>query len=258
MVCALLLSTLAQAWGPVGHSVVGELAQARLTPEARAAVDELLSDQPSPTLAGVASWADDVRSNAPEYRWTVPLHWVNFEPGRCHYQRSLNCPEGLCVVAAIERFAREINDPLLPDERRATALRFLVHFVGDVHQPLHAGYVRDRGGNTFQISYRGEGWNLHSVWDSLLITSLTLDWRSYTARLEEIPLSDSARSALPILEPARWAEESCRLTQSVDFYPPRHKIRRSYVEAKRPIADQRLKLAGERLAALLNRAFAPR
>ncbi len=252
LVGALLLPALGQAWGDVGHRTVAALAEQRLNPRARLAVAELLADEPEASLPAVAVWADEVRAGRADYRWTVPLHWVNFVPGNCTYRRERNCSDGLCVVAAIERFRREIVDPTLPRERRATALKFLVHFVGDIHQPLHAGYVRDRGGNEFQISYRREGWNLHSVWDTLLIQSTRLDWPNYTHRVERIPMTQSSRRALARTEPQQWAEESCRISQARDFYPARHEIRLGYIESMLPIAELRIKLAGERLARLLN------
>jgi hypothetical protein len=243
----------AQAWGRDGHRIVGELAQAELNPEAAAAVAELLRGEPDPTLAGVSIWADEVRESVPEFRWTVPLHWVNFTPGDCEYDGDRLCPEGLCVVAAIHRFSQELIDPDLPRERRRDALKFIVHFVGDVHQPLHAGFAADKGGNDFQISIQREGWNLHSVWDSLLVESLKLNWRSYRERVAAEPLWSDSQSQLPASSPETWAEESCDIVQKDDFYPPKHKISSRYLDAKRPLADQRLKLAGARLGALLNR-----
>ncbi len=256
MLLGLLLAGMAgqaHAWGRDGHRIVGELAQAELNARASAAVAELLQGEPDPTLAGVSIWADEVRDSAPEYRWTVPLHWVNFTPGDCSYNSDRLCHEGLCVVAAIERYSQELIDPDLPHERRRDALKFIVHFVGDVHQPLHAGFAADRGGNDFQISIQREGWNLHSVWDSLLIESLKLDWHSYHDRVAAQPFWPDSQARLSAAQAGAWAEESCGIVQRDDFYPPRHKISSRYLDAKRPLADQRLKLAGARLAALLNR-----
>ena len=243
----------AHAWGKSGHRIVGAIAQARLDPKARAAVAELLAGEPEPTLAGVSIWADYVREEVPEYRWTMPLHWVNFTAGNCNYRAQDNCHDDRCVVAAIERYSQQLNDDWLPLAVRRDALKFVVHFVGDVHQPLHAGYAADRGGNDFQINIQREGWNLHSVWDTLIIDSAKLEWPAYRARLDGIALTtESQRQAGDGKAPV-WAEESCRIMQGADFYPPKHKISGRYLEAKRPQADQRLKLAGERLAALLNR-----
>lgn len=243
------------AWGKSGHRIVGELAEARLDAKAKAAVAELLAGEAEPTLAGVSTWADYVREEVPEYLWTVPLHWVNFESGTCSYKARRNCRDGLCVVAGIERFRNELADTSLPLQRRRDALKFVVHFVGDVHQPLHAGFAVDRGGNDFQISIQREGWNLHSVWDTLIIDSLKLDWQAYRARVDAIPMSPQSFALLQRTRASAWAEESCQIIQRSDFYPPRHKITGKYLEAKRPEADQRLKLAGVRLAVLLNQVL---
>lgn len=245
----------AWAWGEAGHRIVGELAEARLTPAARAAVGELLAGEADPSLAGVSTWADEVRGKDPAWRWTAALHFINFQQGDCRYQPQQQCPEGKCIVAAITRFSHELVDRDAPAQRRLEALKFLVHFVGDLHQPLHAGLKSDRGGNDFQISYQRMGWNLHSVWDSLLIGSTKLDWPDYLAeRIAPLPAPEAA--LLAETDPAAWALESCTIIHREDFYPPRHRINREYLERMRPEADQRLRLAGERLGALLNRLLA--
>ena len=243
----------AHAWGKSGHRIVGAIAQDRLDAKAQAAVAELLAGEPEPTLAGVSIWADQVREEVPEYRWTMPLHWVNFQPGNCSYKAPVNCHDDLCVVAAIERYSRQLQDSWLPLAVRRDALKFVVHFVGDVHQPLHAGFAVDRGGNDFQINIQREGWNLHSVWDSLIIDSAKLEWPAYRTRLDGISMTAESQSRVGNGKAPVWAEESCQVVQRDDFYPPKHKITGRYLEAKRPQADQRLKLAGERLGTLLNR-----
>lgn len=250
----LCLPTLACAWGQTGHRLVGELATAELTPAARVQVQRLLADEPDSTLAGVSIWADEIR-DTPEYQWTTSMHWVNFPQGQCRYDAATQCNDGRCVVEAIKRFQKELADPDADLAQRRIALKFLVHFVGDIHQPLHAGYAADRGGNQFQINYLREGWNLHSVWDSLILDSMKLDLAAYRNRLMASALSTESHALLEISDPARWAEESCLLVQDRDFYPPKHKITSRYLDAKRPLADQQLKLAGSRLAALLNKAL---
>lgn len=252
---AALLANNAWAWGQSGHRIVGAIAESKLDAKARAAVAELLAGEPDPTLAGVSVWADHVRENEPDYTWTVPLHWVNFERGNCRYEESRNCRDGLCVVEAIERYSAQLGDRWLPRSARRDALKFVVHFVGDIHQPLHAGFAADRGGNDFQISLMREGWNLHSVWDTLIIDSLKLEWPEYQSRVETAAYTAESLARVAEAQPSTWAGESCGIAQADDFYPPKHKITGRYLEAKRPTADQRLKLAGERLAALLNRVL---
>lgn len=292
LILLVLLATTgvrqAHAWGKSGHSIIGDIAEARLDPKARAAVSELLTGETDPTLAGVSIWADVMRERVPEYLWTFPLHFVSFKPGTCNYQAASQCRDDLCVVGAIERYSRQLTDTWLPRETRRDALKFIVHFVGDVHQPLHAGYAADRGGNDyvviidgvnlawpaywllpkvdfdapsfvdrdgsrFRVRYPYEGRNLHSVWDTLIIDSLKLEWPAYRARLDAVPLNPQSQSLAALDRAADWAEESCRITQGGDIYPPTHRVDVRYLETERPRVNERLKLAGERLAMLLNR-----
>lgn len=250
LLVSLWLSPPLWAWGAQGHRLVAAHAQARLQPAALAAVRELLAGEAEATLVGVSNWADDYREQ-PEGRASGPWHYVNFAPGSCQYRAAALCPEGNCLVAAIERQISTLRDQQAPREARTRALKFLVHFVADAHQPLHAGYFADRGGNRYQISYQREGWNLHSVWDSLLLRSGGQDDRGYLQAMQ----SASAETT-ELADAARWVEESCALVQAQGFYPPGHVISRSYLDAKRPLALSQLALAGERLAALLNALLA--
>lgn len=244
---ALLFAEPGAAWGRLGHQIVGDYAEQRLSAEARAEVERLLADEPRPGLGGVASWADEIRDGPQQRRETAPWHWVNFPRGQCRYDREQLCADGNCLPEVINRFAQELGDRSLADAQRAEALKFLVHFVGDAHQPLHAGFAEDRGGNRFQVNYIGKGWNLHALWDSLILTSAGLDAQTMVelaaGRLSTAPAQRDA---------AAWVEESCRIVQHPDFYPPRRKIGSSYLDAKRPIAERQLAKAGERLAVMLN------
>lgn len=254
MLVALALGTSpAHAWGWLGHRLVGNHADSRLNPEARAEIDRLLAGEPLPTLAGVSTWADELRDDPVRGRATARWHFVNFERGQCRYDAQKQCAGGDCIVAAIERSEAVLRDRSRPRSERTEALKFLVHLVGDIHQPLHAGYFDDRGGNRFQISYQRDGWNLHSVWDALILKSGGLDEDGYLASIQ-------TRLAQPPVQatPALWAEESCLLVQNPDFYPPRNKISHAYLDAKRPLAEAQLARAGERLAGLLNAALGGR
>ena len=154
------------AWGAQGHQVVATIALARLSAPARAEVDRLLSLEPGATLASIATWADENR-DPPTASW----HYVNFPRNSCRYDAKRDCPDGQCVVEAINRQA-EVLASRAPDRERLLALKYVVHFVADVHQPLHAGHADDRGGNTYQLRAFGDGTNLHALWDFGLIRSL--------------------------------------------------------------------------------------
>lgn len=239
-------------FGSDGHLVVGELAFRQLQPGPRATVLRLLQDSKPHALARSCLWPDDVKSE-PGFEWSRPLHYVNVPRGESQYDAQRDCPEGSCLIAAINRYADEVSDPSLADEQRATALRFLGHFLGDIHQPLHNGYADDRGGNLFQVSLRGEGSNLHSVWDSTLVTELGT-WPQLADRVAEDCQIDPQPTWAPV-DVMRWFDESRRSVME-EVYPSGHKLDEAYVARFLPLIRQRLCLAGKRLGWLLNSLLA--
>ena len=255
VVFALLLSlaTPAPAWGPLGHKMVGAMAEQQLSPALRERALALLAQDPvddGPHLADVANWADAVRgSHDPRYTDSYRWHWIRFN-GSCHFDAAKQCEGGQCVNAAIDRFAARLGDPALTPAQRAEALRFLVHFVGDVHQPMHAGYRNDRNGFDVSLHYRGEPWSLHGVWDYVLLDSHGKDADAYAAELMRTPLP-----APGSLEATDWAEESCRLAWDGKVYPETETLSESWVDGHRALAEQRVRLAAARLAALIERAL---
>ena len=263
------------AWGADGHRIVGELAERRLDPAARAALDELLRDAPEHGLAAISTWADGVRGRD-DPRRSVTWHYVNFPDDSCDYEPERDCAGGACIVAAIERQTAIVADRGRPPAERVAALKFVVHLVGDVHQPMHAGRRSDRGGNGYQLSLDGQGTNLHRVWDSQILAHRGLPWRDYADRLasgrpagadegvaigSSGPLGVGRREAVLMQQsdggPADWAMESCRLIDAENLYPDAHLIDASYLEHHRPLAERRLVEAAGRLAALLDAALAP-
>lgn len=244
LLCLVFLLVLvcggqAHAWGTEGHQVIATLAERQLTPAARAGVHRLLALEPGATLVSISTWADEHRS--PQ---TAAWHYVNLPRGDCMYEAERDCPDGRCVVAAIERQSKVLASKA-PDELRFAALKYLVHLVADVHQPLHAGYQDDRGGNTYQLQAFGRGTNLHTVWDSGLIKHLDEDVDTLAARLGQ------GRSHRPWTA-AQAAQESCSIVASAGFYPGRH-LDAVYLERFTQVMETRLALAGARLAELLNR-----
>lgn len=256
LACLLLFACVpaASAWGELGHRLVGALATAELTPQARREVERLLAAEAEPTLAGVSIWPDRLRDNdPPRYKATARWHYVNLAEHACDYQPPRDCPDGNCVVEAIRAQVRILADRTRPDAERTDALKFVVHFVGDIHQPLHGGYAGDRGGNRYQIQYKGRGDNLHWLWDSLMLDDL--DAAAYQRKLAALPLViPQPATALPP-DAAAWARESCAIVLRNGFYPDSHKIDATYVDHWRPLAEERLREAGARLALLLNAAL---
>jgi hypothetical protein len=259
-VLALLASLLgpapAAAWGEKGHRIVGELAQRQLSAPARAEVARLLSGEPEPTLAGIAYWADDLRKHdALRGPLTERWHFVNLPEG-CGFEAARDCPDGNCVVAAIPAQYALLADRAQPDAARREALKFLVHLVADIHQPLHAGHRRDLGGNRFQVNLDGEGTNLHQVWDVHVLRVRHGDAAAQAAALSASPLPPGPPAV--IADVPRWAAESCALVDSPGFYPDQPgTLPDGYLAGHQAVAERRLREAGTRLADLLNRALAP-
>lgn len=257
LAAALLLPMApAHAWGRLGHRLVADLAWDGMSPTARAQALALLEGESDPSLSGVASWADELRANDPGLgRRSARWHYVNIAEDGCHYDAARHCPGGNCVVAAIQAQTAILADRHRPRAKRLQALKFVVHFIGDVHQPLHAAYARDKGGNTVQVNLDGKGSNLHALWDSGLLDSGGLDEAGWLARLRSTP-----RSAVPASAPAptAWAEASCRVAMQPGFYPQRAKLGQDYVLRWTPVVETQLREAGRQLAATLNRALAAR
>ncbi len=150
----LSVSAPAHAWGAQGHRLVAEVADARLNPTARAEVDRLLATEPDATLASIAPWADQLRAKDPGLgRRSAGWHYVNIAEDNCHYEAPKHCKNGNCIVEALKAQSAILGDRSLTDGERLQALKFVVHLVGDIHQPMHAGYAHDKGGNDFQLQF---------------------------------------------------------------------------------------------------------
>src|ERR1035437_4973768 len=240
-----LLFSNALAWGKEGHQVVASLAETQLSAKARSEVDRLLSLEPGATLQSISTWPDEHRNPATG-RW----HYVNFPRNTCAYEAARDCPDGNCVVGAIAK-QLEVLASSAPDDARLKALKYVVHFEADVHQPLHAGYLDDKGGNTYQLQAFGRGTNLHAMWDSGLIKNLHEDVDALTKRL----ISKGNAPNAADLNVVHAAEESCKIVGRAGFYPAERKVGQDYVERYTPVVEQRLTVAGARLAGLLNRVF---
>lgn len=263
----LAASPAALAWSALGHRMVGAIAERHLDPAAEARVRELLAGEPDPTLAGVAYWADALRNDSPaQFKATSRWHYINAQGGGCDFDLVRDCPDGNCVVAQIDRQRAILADRTQPREARRDALKFLVHLVGDVHQPMHAGDRTDAGGNQYQISlatalepeaYARDkyvdgvmGTNLHSVWDYYILGARGLSLPQYSRALDALPWPPSTET--PSSAPMAWAKESCRLIEARHLYPDGHKLDDGYLDAMRPLAEQRIRQAAWRLASMLN------
>lgn len=269
IVC-VVASTSLTAWGGQGHRLVGLIAADRLTPIARQNVEWLLDGQ---SLAAVSSWADSVTSDQQQ---TALWHYLNIPPDAAGYDRDRDCPRQPgaavgsradrwrdCAVDRIGYWEQRLSDLSLDRADRATALKFLAHFIGDLHQPFHALGV-GRGGNDVLVSVFGEAncsedvakprpCNLHAVWDSRLIAHRNIDDGAYLAALRKL-MVERRWGSQPAGTPAQWAEQSWRLAREA-LVSPATNIDEGYYRRHIGVIDERIALGGVRLAAVLNRAL---
>ncbi len=258
------LPLTADAFGPLGHRIAGLLAEPALCAAAREQVARLAGGEP---LAELGLWADTIRG-VPGWERSAPWHYMNVderdtvrgdsEAAVAAIRAFRSPPEG-DVLSAIERFRAELSDRALPDSQRAIALRFLVHFIVDVHQPLHVGRGADRGGNDVDLRYGPTVVNLHRFWDTDVLELKHLGPERYARTLR--PRLQTA--APPSADgPAAWAAESLALRPQVYAFQRvaaspgvPQTLDAAYLTAAQTIVDERLVRAAERLAATLNEAF---
>jgi hypothetical protein len=246
---ALVVPAPALAWGKTGHRVTATVADTHLSGLARAHVREIIGVE---SLAEASSWPDDMRSN-PDPFWQKtanPWHYVTL--GGFEYDRAP--PEG-DALGALNFFARLVRDPATSPEHRQLALRFIVHIIGDLHQPLHNGRPGDRGGNDVKVKWFGRDTNLHAVWDSALIEETDYSFSEYAERLNRHSKSADV-IAWWTANPRDWIRESAQIRERIYPEAGKTELGYDYVYQHTGTVDLRLKQAGIRLAAYLNDLFA--
>jgi S1/P1 Nuclease len=245
-----LLAGPALAWAPEGHQVVAAIALRELTPMARARVAALLGAETVMVLD--ASWADEIRDQRPE---TTNWHYVNIELGSGGYDAARDCADGNCVVAQIERDRRILSDPNAARAAKIEALRFLIHFVADLHQPLHAADRHDRGGNQELVRWHKKRTSLHQIWDQDVVTALGEDSARVAAQIDS-SLTPQQKAHLRAGTPESWANESFTIAGREVYaeLPSSGQIRLpdDYADAESGVTRLQLAKAGLRLAAILN------
>lgn len=238
----------AEDWGKTGHRVIGEVAQQQLTPKAEAAVNELLGGM---SLAFVSTFADEIRSDH-RYDHLAPWHYVNMDKDTC-YPDAVKNPAG-DIVTAMKYCVEVLKNPKSTTKDKTFYLKLLVHFIGDIHQPMHAARKADKGGNTIKVTWFGAPTNLHRLWDSDLIDHYKM---SYTELAAHLPKISSAEKEKTMNEPRLdWVHESQDLANVIYANTPADaSLGYEYHYQHFDIVRARLLKAGLRLAATLNFIF---
>jgi hypothetical protein len=242
IVASGLVSSAGVAYGPQGHLSAGIAAEDRLCERAAATISDLADGE---GLGEIGLWADEIRSRG-THDHAAPWHYMNIAEGE-RLTDFEHPPEG-DVLWAIEHFSERLVDASLSRQQRFEALAFLVHFVVDIHQPLHVGLAEDRGGNAIELRYDGEATNLHRLWDTHAVEWSGLSVRAYARSLVGTTADEIS------LDPMVWAAESLALRPSVYAYgAERRQPSNPYLDVAARITRERLRLSALRLAGTLNR-----
>ncbi len=241
----------AYCWGLTGHRVIAEIAQHHLSAKAKKELRKLIGRE---SLAEWANWADFIKSDTTK-TWdnTFKWHYVNM-PGNLgseEYINGLQKLNGENLYAQIKAMAAQLKDKSLPIAKRQIALRFLIHLVGDLHQPLHVGREEDLGGNKIAVTWFGKPTNLHAVWDNEMVEQQQYSYTEYADVLDIATKAAVKKNQQSSLE--EWFYESYRLANKVyETVPANGKLGFQYNYIFKNDLDMALLNGGLRLAKLLN------
>lgn len=246
----LCISISASAWGPKGHDAVAYIAEKHLSKRILKKVTEVLDGH---SLVYYANWMDNA-SHTDEYAHTKTWHYVNVDANEESYAASVKEPKG-DVVTAINDIVAALKSGELTLEEEQSNLKMLIHLVGDMHCPMHAGYKSDRGGNGTQVKYFGSSKKLHSVWDSEIVESAHRwsyqEWQEQVDRASKKEVRAMAQGT-----PNDWIEETVVLSRNVYENSPRGvNLSYDYVAMYAPIIEEQFLKGGIRLAKLLEEIY---
>lgn len=253
------------AWSDFVHELVCDMAYQRLSAQGRYLVQRLNNDenraQGYDSFGVSCQWADEVRHST--HKSTYDYHFINVPRGD-EYSPVRDCAAHDCVSQAVRRYALYLADEHRGMDQRAAALRFLGHFVGDIHQPLHVGYKEDRGGNDIHVFWRESEKNtrLHAVWDGAIAYDMGLA-DADTARRLNAQITEQEQSQWSSLNIDDWAADSFVLARDavyveIDGEAVGNEMRlgEAYYQRARPIVQEQIKKAAVRLAILIDKAAA--
>ena len=257
LLLVLMLPTLLfgnDEWGKVGHRIVGEIAERQLTDEVKELVYNILDGE---SLSSVSTWADEMRSN-PDWRPYDKWHYVNL-PLDKEYGDMEHTQENVVII--INRAIAILKSPSADKEMKKFYLKYLVHLVGDLHQPMHTGQYEDYGGSKIRLKFKGRkgvetNTNLHVLWDSNLIDDFKMSFTEWSNHLENKMSRTEINPSMQTLNPVDWTYESHQ--HAKDIYENTKEgdyLSYDYIYKYQPVLEERLYLAGKRLGTLLNDIF---
>ena len=240
------------AWGLLGHRIVGQIAESYLTPTAKKAISKILGTE---SLAMAANWADFIKSDT-TMSYISKWHYVDVNGGmsNAEFQAYLKADTIADAYTKLNFLIKELKNKQLSHDKKVMYLRLLIHIVGDIHQPLHVGHPDDEGGNKIKVTWLGTPTNLHSVWDSRLIDFQQLSYTEYTDAINHT--TAALRTALQKQTLSDWFFQTYEVAQKVySDIKPDDKLSFQYNYHYIDIVNQQLVRGGVHLAGLLNSIF---
>ena len=248
LVCFVLLLS---SWGKIGHRTIGEIAERQLTSETREIVRELLDGQ---SLAVVSTWADEMRSN-PNFNKYAKWHYVNLPIDKEYFEVEHTQDN---IVIIINQAIDTLKNNSTTRDVKQFYLKYLIHMVGDLHQPLHTGRFEDYGGSKIKVKFKGRkaeetNTNLHVLWDSDMIDDYKMSYTEYADKLMDE--FGGTQYDIPQGNARTWTYESHQYAKKIYETKEGSYLSYDYVYDNLPIVDKRLYQAGIRLGNLLNEIF---
>ena len=249
-IVALCTTLSSFGWGQNGHDVVAYIAECNLTPEVYQKVVKKLGNH---SLVYFANWLDNA-SYSDQYRYTKSWHYANVDEGFTYDTMTKN--EKGDMVTAIESLIAELKSGKLSAEQENVRLRMLIHLVGDIHRPMHAGHLSDRGGNEVNVKFFNRDTKLHKVWDSELVEAAH-KW-SYTEWEQQLNRSCTAEEKAKLAQGKAkdWLDQSHAIaTEIYKATPDKSRISYDYIAYYTPVVEKQLLSGGVRLANILNELY---
>ncbi len=241
------------AWGLLGHRIVGEIADRHLTKKARKAIAGILGNE-SPAIT--SNWADFVKSDS-NYNYLSTWHYVNIKAGMSQQEVMSYFDKDTSINAytRINYLAQQLKNKNLPQADKVLYLRVLIHLVGDVHQPMHVGRPEDLGGNKVRVLWFNESYNLHQLWDDVLLSFQKLSYTEYATAINYV--TKDQRHILQQQPVSLWFYESYQIAEKIygDVKGKEDKLGYAYNFKYKSIMEEQLLKGGVHLAGMLNDIF---
>lgn len=246
LLCLILTSPSVMAFSDLGHKMIAAAAWEHLTPYAKQNIERILGVGKTEFIEA-SVWADKIKSNE-DFNYLKPLHYVNLPKAATTYVASRDCKSDKCVVEGIHTFSKIAKNG--SENEKVLALKMLIHLIGDIHQPLHAGLYEDRGGNWFEVKYEDKHLTLHKFWDNQAVKRFANDVQVGAKKLVAIDTN------IAVLTPKQWAEESHRITVNSVYQTKENSLLSDeYLAMTDTIIESQLQKAAWRLAIWLNKLW---